>query len=141
MKGYHIPEEFTMTPDNKEPKIDKQPEKNKAQVTENNGSKFGGLFDFAKTNTKDAIAYIILIVGIILLFFERFAGEVLIGVVFGLYYSIEIQSFFKNFNEFIEDQGIVRGIVLGVTMIALFISAPGIFIGAILAVVVKYLFS
>lgn len=128
-------------PDNKDPKIDKLPEKDKIQVTDKKEDKFAGLFDYAKTNTKDVIAYIILIIGIILLFFERFAGELLIGVVFGLYYATEIQGLFRNFNEFIEDQGIVRGIVLGVTLIALFISAPGIFIGAILAVIVKYLFS
>jgi hypothetical protein len=114
-----------------------EPESKKVEVNE----KFPGLFDFAKTNTKDAIAYIILILGIILLFFERFAGELLIGVVFGLYYSHEIQSLFRNFNEFIEEQGVVRGIVLGVATIALFISAPGIFIGAVLAVIIKYLFS
>lgn len=133
---------MTSAPDNKdEPKVKKQAEPEKTQTTEKKNDKFSGLFDFAKTNTKDAIAYIILIIGIILLFFERFAGEVLIGVVFGLYYATEIQNLFKHFNEFIEEQGVVRGIVLGVTMIALFISAPGIFIGAILAVIIKYLFS
>lgn len=123
---------------------DKDPlkvEKTEEQPTAPEKEKTPGLFDFARTNTKDAIAYIILIIGIILLFFERFSGELLIGVIFGLYYSREIQSLFRNFNEFIEEQGIVRGIVLGVTALALFISAPGIFIGAILAVIIKYLFS
>lgn len=126
---------MTSAPDNKDRKNEK------LDTPEKNEEKFRGLFDFARTNTKDAIAYIILILGIILLFFERFSGELLIGVIFGLYYANEIQYFFRNFNEFIEAQGIVRGIVLGVTIIALFISAPGIFIGAILAVIVKYLFS
>lgn len=131
---------MSVNPENKGPsKIDKSEEK--IEVPEKKEERFSGLFDFAKTNTKDAIAYIILIFGIVLLFFERFSGELLIGVIFGLYYSAEIQSLFRNFNEFIEEQGIVRGIVLGVTAIALFISAPGIFIGAILAVIIKYLFS
>ena len=83
----------------------------------------------------------ILILGVVLLFFERFSGELLIGVIFGLYYAVEIQALFRNFNEFIEEQGIVRGIVLGVVTIALFISAPGIFIGTILAVIIRYLFN
>jgi hypothetical protein len=122
---------MSITPENKEP------EKKESSGEE----KLSGLFDYAKTNPKDVIAYIILILGVILLFFERFAGELLIGVVFGLYYSPEIQGLLRNFNEFIEEQGIVRGIVLGVTAIALFISAPGVFIGAVLAVIVKYLFS
>lgn len=127
-------------PENKDPvKVDKPEEK--GDVPEKKDEKFSGLFDFAKTNTKDAIAYIIMIIGIILLFFERFSGELLIGIIFGLYYSAEIQGLFRNFNEFIEEQGIVRGIVLGVATLALFISAPGIFIGAILAVIIKYLFT
>lgn len=131
---------MSANPDNKDPvKVDKSEEK--VNIPEKKEEKFHGLFDFAKTNTKDAIAYVIMILGIILLFFERFSGELLIGVIFGLYYSVEIQGLFRNFNEFIEEQGIVRGIILGVTVIALFISSPGIFIGAILAVIIKYLFS
>lgn len=132
---------MSTTPDNKDPtKIDK-PEEVEDLSKKKEEKEASGLFNFAKTNTKDAIAYIILIIGVILLFFERFSGELLIGIIFGLYYSFEIQSLFRNFNEFIEEQGIVRGIVLGVTTIALFISAPGIFIGAVLAVIIKYLFA
>lgn len=120
---------------------DKEPFKSdKVEEKEKNENKMH-LFSYAKTNTRDALAYIILIMGVILLFFERFSGELLIGVIFGLYYSLEIQSLFRNFNEFIEEQGVVRGIVLGVVTIALFISAPGIFIGAVLAVIIKYLFN
>lgn len=130
-----------MTPENKEPLKDDKSDEVEIPNAEKKEEKFHGLFSFARTNTKDAIAYIILIIGIILLFFERFSGELLIGVIFGLYYSPEIQSLFRNFNEFIEEQGIVRGIVLGVTALALFISAPGIFIGAVLAVIIKYLFN
>lgn len=136
---------MTQTPDNKDPlKTDqpKEPEEVHEDLHEKKVDReFGGLFNFAKTNTRDAIAFIILIIGIILLFFERFAGELLIGVIFGLYYSIEIESLFRNFNEFIEEQGAARGVVLGITALALFISAPGIFIGTILAVIIKYLFT
>lgn len=132
---------MSLNPDNKDPDSKEQEKEEISQEKKDSSEKLPGLFNFARTNTKDAIAYIIMIVGIILLFFERFSGELLIGVVFGLYYSTEIQSLFRNFNEFIEEQGVVRGIILGVTTIALFISAPGIFIGAILAVIIKYLFS
>jgi ABC-type phosphate/phosphonate transport system permease subunit len=134
---------MTNNTENKDPYKDDKPAE-KIEIKEKKepeAEKPPGLFNFARTNTKDAIAYIILIIGVILLFFERFSGELLIGIVFGLYYSGEIQSLFRHFNEFIEEQGIVRGIVLGVTVIALFISAPGVFIGAILAVIIKFLFS
>ena len=120
------------------------PEKNtKDDKNENDHAKekVKGLMDFVKTNPKDVVAFLILIAGVILLFFERFSGELLLGVVFGLYYSQEIQALLTHFNEFIEEQGVVRGIVLGVTALALFIAAPGVFIGALLAVIVRYLFN
>jgi len=47
----------------------------------------------------------------------------------------------KNGNEFIEDQGMVKSIVLGCTAIAFFIALPGLFIGVALAMGLKYFFS
>jgi hypothetical protein len=100
-----------------------------------------GFFDFFKSNTKDAIAYLLLIVGLVLLFFQPFFGGILIGLVAGLYYGQEIDYLLKNGNDFIETQGMVRSIVLGITFLALFISSPGIFIGAALSLALKHLFN
>lgn len=102
--------------------------------------KVEGLYQFARTNTKDTIAYIIAIIGIILLFFQPFFGCLLIGIVGGLYFSPEINFLLKHSNEFIEDQGMVRSVILGIILIAFFIAAPGIFIGAALALALKLLF-
>lgn len=133
---------MSVNPENPDSKESRKTEKIEEKIETKDTHKLpDGFLNYAKTNTKDVLAYVILILGVVLLFFERFSGELLIGVIFGLYYAGEIQALFRNFNEFIEEQGIVRGIVLGVVTIALFISAPGIFIGTILAVIIRYLFN
>ncbi|MBN9377442.1 MAG: hypothetical protein BGO14_10140 [Chlamydiales bacterium 38-26] len=133
---------MSVNPENPDSKESRKTEKLEEKIETKDTHKLpDGFLNYAKTNTKDVLAYVILILGVVLLFFERFSGELLIGVIFGLYYAVEIQALFRNFNEFIEEQGIVRGIVLGVVTIALFISAPGIFIGTILAVIIRYLFN
>ncbi len=119
---------------NKNPKPQEAPHE-KRQDTHSSG-----LYDYARSNTKDTIAYVILVVGIIMLFFEPFFGEVLIGIMIGLYFSEEIDYLVKNGNAFIEKQGMVRSIVLGVVALAFLIAAPGIYVGALLAALLKYLF-
>jgi hypothetical protein len=119
-----------------------KPEDQKPRPTskdhEDEGAK--GFLDYAKTNTRDTIAYIILIVGVIMLFFEPFLGQLLIGIIAGLYFAVELDDLLKNGNTFIEEQGIVRSIILGVTALAFLIAAPGIFIGAAIAILLRLLF-
>src|ERR1700758_3069298 len=83
-----------------------------------------GLFKYAKSNTKDTIAYIILIIGIILFFFMPPYGGLLIGLIVGLYFSDEIMYVITHFNDFIDEQGLVRVLVLAALTIAFFIAAP-----------------
>lgn len=88
------------------------------------------LFSFAKSNTRDTIAYIILIIGIILLFFPPYYyGGLLIGIIGGLYFSEEILFIVSHFNEMIEEQGLVRVSILSALCVGLFIMAPAIFLG------------
>jgi len=89
-----------------------------------------GLFSYAKSNTRDTIAYILLIIGIILLFFQPHYGGFLIGLIGGLYFSNEIISIANHFNDLIEEQGVVRVIVLAALFVGFFIMAPAVFIGA-----------
>lgn len=86
---------------------------------------------FAKENTKDTIAYVLLIVGILLSFFDsvNMYGGLLVGIIFGLYFSKEILWLWNNVNEFVEEHGIVKSLVLGGTLIALFVKAFWIFVG------------
>lgn len=120
------------TPDPKTPRND---ESFKEKLTEKleklkNSDQVGGLFSYAKSNTRDTIAYILLILGIILLFFQPHYGGFLIGLIAGLYFSEEIIYIANHFSDLIEEQGLVRVIVLAALFVGFFITAPLIFIGA-----------
>lgn len=103
--------------------------------------KIDGLFQYVNSNTKDTIAYIVLILGIILVFFYSFWGGLLVGLVAGMYFSEEINYLVKHINEIIEHQGMVRSLILGGTLLALFILAPSVFVGAAIAVAIKLMAS
>lgn len=96
-----------------------------------------GVFSFAKKNLRDTIAYILLLLGIIWLFFNPFYGGLLIGAVNGFYFSDEILNFIKMLKEDIDNYGTAKSLLLAGTLLAFFISAPGIFIGAALFIVLK----
>ncbi len=94
---------------------------------------------YAKSNTRDMIAYILLLTGLLLMFFDPNYGGTLIGVIFGLYFSQELYDAFKNYEMFIQTQGFVKSLVFGAVLLAFFFSVPFIFIGAIAAVGVRRL--
>lgn len=99
--------------------------------------KMSGMMSKATENTRDTISYIILIMGIVLLFFSPLYGGALVGLVAGFYFSSEILSFWKHLSEFVEDEGIVKSLIGLGLLLALFVSAPAIFIAMILAVLVR----
>ena len=101
---------------------------------------FENFYQYATHNVRDTIAYALLIVALVLLLFVPFWGGLIIGLVGGVYFSDEIISMVQNFNTIIEQQGISRSVILGVTLLAFFISAPAIFIGAAVAMGIKRLF-
>lgn len=98
------------------------------------------VYDYAKKNTKDTVAYILLVIGLIFLFFEPSWGQGLIGLVAGYYFSDEIISAVLNCERTVNREGMGRSIVFGAAMIAFFIMAPFIFIGAAVVAGLKYLF-
>lgn len=95
------------------------------------------LYAYAKSNTFDTVAYIALVVGLIWMVFHHFYGGFLIGAIFGLYYSDEIARLVRHTNDFIEGQGMVRSIILGCVLLALLLSAFGMFVGTAIAVTLK----
>lgn len=95
------------------------------------------LVGYATSNTRDTVSYVLLIIGIVLLFFYPFYGGILVGLIAGFYYSSEVLALFQSFNEFLDDQGIVKSLILGGLFLALFISAPAIFIGIAIAVAIR----
>lgn len=99
--------------------------------------KMGDLYQYAKGNPRDIFAYALMIIGIILLFFQPIYGGLLIGLVVGSYFFKEITAFAKELESFVEREGFVRSLVLGSALLAFFISLPSIFIGAALVVGIK----
>lgn len=97
------------------------------------------LYKYAKTNTVDTVAYVAMILGILILFFEPFYGGAIIGVVAGLYFSEEILKPLQSIEDFIERLGMVKSLIFGGLLLAFFIKAPMIFVGAAIAVGVKQL--
>lgn len=110
--------------------------KNTLQGLKSN-EKLESLVGYATANTRDTISYVLLIIGIILMFFHTFYGGALIGLIAGFYFSSEIMAIVKHGNDLVEEQGIVKSLIAGGLLLALFISAPAIFIGAALAVAIR----
>lgn len=101
--------------------------------------KIEGIYNYATSNTKDTIAYVLMVLGIVTLFSSSFYGGSIVGIIFGLYFSKELYEIFHNLNDLIEQQGMVRSLIFGGLLLALFISSPWIFIGAALAVGLKHI--
>lgn len=95
------------------------------------------LIGHATANTRDTVSYVVMIIGLVLLFFHSFYGGALIGLVAGLYFSSEILAFLRNLNAFIDEQGVVKALIGGGLLFGLFISAPAIFIGLAVAVALR----
>lgn len=112
-----------------------EPSKKKEPLNEG----FESLYNYTKSNVRDLVTYVLLILGIILLFFQPFYGQLLIGMIAAVYFSTEITWLIRNAELYIERHGLVRSIVVGVTLLAFFISAPFIFIGAAIIVLLKFL--
>jgi len=95
------------------------------------------ILNYAKNNTLDTIAYVLIFVGILWSIFQGFYGDLLVGLVAGFYFSKEIVNHVKNYNEFVQQQGLARSIICAATMFVLFISNPGVFIGAAIMAGIK----
>lgn len=95
-------------------------------------------YQYAFSNTKDTIAYLLLALGLLLMSLDRMgSGGVIIGVLFGIYFGGDILFYIRNYRNVIEKQGMVRSIVLGGTMLSLLITAPLVFIGCLIAVGIR----
>lgn len=104
----------------------------------------GDLLDYFKKHTRETIAYILLVVGILLLFYEPVYGGLLVGIVAGIYFGDEIVNYIKNWNSSVNTHQhyveVARHLITAGLAIAFFISAPAIFLGAALSIGIKHLF-
>lgn len=140
----HRREETTHKRENSSHKRDDPSLKSKINKTIDNlkkNEKIEDIYRYAKRNTGDTVAYIAMILGLLILFFEPFYGGIIVGFVTGLYFSKEIMIPIRNIEGFIEKLGMVRSLILGGLLLGLFIKAPTIFLGCAIAVAIKQLTS
>ena len=97
------------------------------------------IVNYASSNTRDTLAYVLMLTGIFLLFFEPAYAGALIGVIAGLYFAPELTQVIKNRQHWFNQVGSVRSLILIGLIVAFFISAPFIFFGAVIAVAARQL--
>jgi hypothetical protein len=132
----------TQSGDRKDTNKDKGTSKNKVSETLTSLKKsenIDNLMSYAKTHIQDTVAYILLVSGIIWIFFNSFYGGILVGLIAGFYFAQEVLEIINSFDRFLDKKGMAKNLILAGTLLALFILAPGIFIGAAIMVGVKYL--
>jgi hypothetical protein len=102
------------------------------------------LLQYFKTHIRETIAYILLVLGIILLFFKPAYGGLLVGIVAGVYFGDNIVNYIKalkaDFEKSTSMADLAKNLIILGIAIALLISAPGIFIGAAVSIAIKMLF-
>lgn len=117
-----------------------RPEGSKKKTSPFGSIKSEDLMSYARNNTFDTIAYAVLVLGILLLFFQPLLGQLLIGVVAGFYFSKPISRELYNFKNRVTVEPLVHSLILIGTLLGLFICAPGIFIAACLVAWIFHLF-
>lgn len=118
---------------------DSQAPTKKVFDSEKSKEKMEDLYEYARQNKTDTLAYAVIIIGLVLLFFAPFYGGLLIGIIAGIYFYKELIGYVKNRKQMIYEAGTVRSIIFVGTWVGILIAAPGIIIGALVAAAVRYL--
>lgn len=98
------------------------------------------LIGYFKAHMRETISYIILVLGIVLLFFDALYGGILVGIIAGIYFGDEIVNYLKSWNVATDSKGISHNLISAGIAVAFFILAPSIFLGAAISIGIKFLF-
>lgn len=102
------------------------------------------LLGYFKEHLRETISYVLLITGILLIAYWPFYGGLLVGIIYGIYFGDESIRYIKSWKGIVSSglnyPLVARHIILLGVAIALFISAPAIFLGAALSIGIKQLF-
>ncbi|MEI8365194.1 MAG: hypothetical protein WCF65_02140 [Parachlamydiaceae bacterium] len=103
------------------------------------------VLDYFKSHMRETASYILLIVGILLLFFDPLYGGLIIGVVSGIYFGDDIVCYIKRWRKeacaSCNNQQIAHHVICLGLALAFFIAAPAIYIGAAIAIAIQQLFA
>lgn len=95
---------------------------------------------YLKTHTREAVSYVLIVLGIIMMFFDQMYGGLLVGIIAGIYFGEEIVAYLKSINTDLKAPDLARRLILAGLAIAFLIAAPSIFLGAAIAIVIQQLF-
>jgi len=96
----------------------------------------GGYF---KSHFREVIAYSILVLGILIMFFDGLYGGILVGLVAGIYFGQDIIAYVISWKSGLNSESIARYLISAGIVVAFFISAPAIFLGAAITIALRQL--
>ena len=118
-------------------KVEKIEVEQKIKEESSNGMEV--VIEYIKENKGSLITYLFLLVSLLFLILaDFFLGSLILGLTAGYHFSYEIVFYLRNLSHLFEGHEHLRFIVLTAVIIGLILSIPGMFIGAIVAAVFKY---
>jgi hypothetical protein len=99
--------------------------------------KIEDIFQNSLDGRTQSLTYVILIIGLILMFFNSLIGGLLLGMVAGYHFAKEIFYYVRHLDHLFIGQDKLRYITFTALLLGLFIVAPGIFVGAALVAAFK----
>lgn len=110
-------------------------------MVENKKPSKDDLLTYFQNHMRETIAYVLLLVGILLLFFYNVYGGIIVGIIAGIYFGDDIINRISQAkNDIAQSKGIPHHLIAAGIAVAFFIEAPAIFLGAAIAIGVKQLF-
>ncbi len=103
--------------------------------------RYDALTEYIKKNPKDAIAYILMVISLLMILFNFYTdyANLIAGIIFGLYFADELAFLVTNVKSFVEEYELVKTLVLGASLLVLCIQVPLFFIGAAIITGIKIL--
>lgn len=147
----HKPEDFDKEGSLPKPPISEEPASKKKfdeisnlrfSRSQKKETKSDDIISFIKENTKEAVTYVVIIAGLLMMLFDGIAvyGGVMLGILFGVYFSKELAFLMSNANRMIEEEGLPKSLVFGTFLLVVLFKIPFFFIGAVLVAAMRVFF-
>ena len=108
---------------------------------DNTPSKMTNYWEYVKSNKEEVLVYLLLIIGILSLFFNPYFGELILGILTGLYFYSELVYLIQNARDMYRDKGRIRYIILMGLTLSLLIFLPVYVITTIVVAAIRQMFA
>jgi len=97
--------------------------------------------DYLKGHVRETIIYVLLVLGIVFLFFNAVYGGLLVGIVTGIYYGQDIIAYITNWQATLDSDShrLSQHLISAGIAVAFLISVPAIFLGTAIAIAITHL--